>query len=205
MSTFIELPITDKSLARRRLVCGVGKNDANYLVLPTVNGKQDICPYYFTWVGMLKRCYESKYLEKHPTYKNCFVCTDWLLFSTFKMWMQKQNWKGKQLDKDLLVPGNKCYSPDTCLFVTQAVNSLMTGHDAARGKYSIGVCWNKRDNNYKAQCSVNGKVKNLGCYLTEEEASKCYRAFKKELVLVIANRQDDVKVKNALIKIAKNI
>lgn len=32
---------------------------------------------YQTWNNMLIRCYDEKYQEKRPTYKNCFVNEEW--------------------------------------------------------------------------------------------------------------------------------
>ena len=47
--------------------------------------------------------------------------------------MENQNWEGLELDKDLLVKGNKVYGPDTCCFIPQAINSLF-GQGAKRKK-----------------------------------------------------------------------
>ena len=38
---------------------------------------------YNCWNGMLERCYDEKYHEKHPTYKNCTVCDRWLCYANF--------------------------------------------------------------------------------------------------------------------------
>lgn len=51
------------------------------------NGKQ--MKYYETWKGMLRRCYSELYHKKEPTYKECSVCDEWLLFSNFKNGMMK--------------------------------------------------------------------------------------------------------------------
>ena len=44
-----------------------------------------------------------------------------------------------QLDKDILIKGNKEYNPNTCCFVDIRLNSLFTKDNAMRGKYPIGV------------------------------------------------------------------
>ena len=82
-----------------RLVQGVGVNDAGYRVaikerLPCSNGKRIqkevwMCPYYSKWKSMLVRCYSTKYHQRRPTYKDCSVCNDWLLFSNFRKWVEK--------------------------------------------------------------------------------------------------------------------
>ena len=92
---FTEIPANNLSLSMRKPIYGVGINDANYTVQPTINGKIVICPFYTKWTGMLKRCYSPQYQEKHPTYVECTVTSEWLFFSVFKSWMANQDWKNK--------------------------------------------------------------------------------------------------------------
>lgn len=198
---FIEIPTTKHSIANRKLVYGVGINDADYQVKPTVNGKKIRCQFYRKWKGMLKRCYSDNYQIKYPTYKGCAVCEEWLIFSNFKSWMVNQDWKNKDLDKDILITGNKFYSPDTCIFVSHEINMILTDRAAARGKWPIGVCFNKQSNKYQAQCVVGGSKKYLGLFKTPEDASKAYKAFKSKLIRSIAKRQDQP-LKSYLIRIS---
>lgn len=83
---------------------------------------------YTTWKRILERCYNKKFQEKHPTYKDATVCEDWYNFQNFAEWMD-ENWKphmeGWHLDKDILLKGNKVYSPETCAFVPAKINSLL--------------------------------------------------------------------------------
>jgi len=111
----------------------------HYTVKPTLNGKVQVCPYYACWNNMLVRCYSRSYLQRHPTYEGCSVEESWLTFSNFKAWMKQQDWKGKFLDKDILVLGNKVYSKDTCLFVSTAINNLLTDCRKSKGSCSLGV------------------------------------------------------------------
>ena len=53
------------------LIFGVGVNDSDYVVYPTIDGKRVACPFYFTWKSMLQRCYDPKFQKKYPTYKGC--------------------------------------------------------------------------------------------------------------------------------------
>jgi len=203
MNEFIEVPCNKSSLVRRKLVYGIGINDALYVVQPTKDNKQQVCPYYKIWRAMLQRCYSEKYHNNKPTYKDCFVCNDWLTFSIFKSWVETQEWEGKELDKDLLVRGNKCYSPETCIFVSQAINILLNNKLDNRGKFAIGVCFNITQNKYVARCSVDGKSHYLGIFITEEEASQTYLQYKKEVIIATANQQTDIKLKEALLRIAQ--
>ena len=183
----------------KRLIYGVGTNDSDYQVKEIINGKQVICKFYARWCAMLSRCYSEEYQKKYPTYKQCVVCIDWLSFSNFKKWMEKQNWKGNHLDKDLLIQGNKTYSPELCLFVSPQVNSLMVDSAKTRGDYPVGVTFHKTAKRFNAYCSVSGNQKHLGSFDTQEEASEVYKAFKYKLIAEVATNQDEP-LKSALLR-----
>lgn len=150
---------------KRNLIQGVGVNDADYkvVVCETINGKSKqtwVCPFYCRWKDMLKRCYSEKFHKTRPTYKDVSCCDEWLTFSNFKDWMEKQDWQGKQLDKDILGNG-KLYSPDTCIFVSPHINVFVEWTTAKRD-LPRGVCWCKEKERYKAYGAENGKTKYLG-------------------------------------------
>ena len=154
---------------------------------------------------MFTRCYSERYWNKFPTYKNCTVAPEWHSFMNFRAWVISQDWEGKQLDKDILVRGNKIYSPEFCMFVSSEINSLLIARNALRGKYPIGVCFNKRNNKFKAQCRSDGKYVYLGDFDTIEEASKKYNIFKSDIVARKAMQQDSKKLKEALLRVSFDI
>lgn len=82
---------------------------------------------YICWKSMLQRCYSKAYQKHKPTYIGCTVALDWHNFQNFAEWFEENyDYKSKenlQLDKDILVKGNKVYSPETCCFVTNSVNN----------------------------------------------------------------------------------
>ncbi|AMR57359.1 putative restriction endonuclease [Pseudomonas phage vB_PsyM_KIL3b] len=173
------------SRSKPKLVQGVGTNDADYVVQPMVNGKQVVCPFYNRWYAMIKRCYSEKELKKHPEYRDKYVCSEWLLFSNFKAWMETQDWKGKHLDKDLLVQGNKVYSPETCVFVPAWLNSLLTDSEAKRGDLPLGVSRKSLDSKMVNPHSVpylshvNGCTPRYrGAFKTSSEAHKAWQVGK---------------------------
>lgn len=195
----------------KKLVFGVGINDADYVVQKfetiNVNGKQKWkcvweCPYYRAWAGMLGRCYSSKAQERNPTYKGCSVSEEWLRFSNFRAWMESQDFEGKQLDKDLLLEGNKVYSKETCVFVSRVVNSFTTDSGASRGEWSIGVYWHKRDGVFVSRCSnpFTKKQEHLGLFTSELEAHQTWLKRKLELAHELAAEQTDSRVAKALIE-----
>jgi hypothetical protein len=98
---------------------------------------------YQTWNSMLERGYDNDYQKRHPTYKNITVYEEWHNFQNFAKWWEEnynsETMQGWNLDKDILVKDNKIYSPETCCFVPQEINLLLTKNNINRGKYPIGV------------------------------------------------------------------
>lgn len=194
-----------------RLVCGVGINDADYVTqkietIGHVNGKLRrkqvwVCPYYRAWKSMLDRCYSTKTQERYPTYRGCTVSAEWLTFSNFKAWMEKQDFEGNHLDKDLLLEGNKVYSADTCVFVTPSVNLFTTDSKASRGEWLIGVDWGKTAEKFRARCCnpITKKNEHLGYFTSEQEAHEYWINRKLELAHLLAAEQTDERVAKALI------
>ena len=195
----------------RKLVYGVGVNDADYVVekretIRYADGKQKrkliwTCPFYKTWANMLKRCYYIKTQNNKPTYKGCSVSTEWLTFSVFKNWMMAQDWEGKQLDKDLLFEGNKVYGPETCVFVTQTVNKFTIDRGNDRGGWLIGVTRNKPTEKFRSRCQnpFTKKQEHLGLFTCEREAHEAWLKRKLELAHELAAIQEDPSVAEALI------
>ena len=195
---FKTVPAGKLSLSMRRLIYGVGVNDSPYTIVLKINGKRIECPYYRAWFGMLRRCYSKQYRKTHPTYAGCSVCGEWLLFSNFRAWMVRQNWKGKELDKDIMCPGNKIYSPQTCVFVNGSINTLLTNSAASRGDHPQGVKLEKRTGRFIARININGKYKHLGSFGSSEKAYSMYRETKRMHILTIACCEKDVRVKQGL-------
>ena len=200
----------------KKLVRGIGTNDADYVVqkfetIGYVNGKLKqklvwVCPYYRTWANMFSRCYYTKLQERNKTYKGCTVSEDWLIFSTFKIWMMAQDWEGLQLDKDLLFEGNKLYSSETCVFVSPMVNSFTTERKASRGEWLVGVYWNKPAGKFLSRCRnpFSGEQEHLGLFTCEQEAHEAWRKRKLELAHELAAIQTDPRVAKALINRYQN-
>lgn len=86
---------------------------------------------YGLWYQMLRRCYDREQMERKQgrTYSDCYVCDRWFRLSNFAADIKKldgyTDWETKVgycLDKDIRVPGNKVYSPSTCIFVPYIEN-----------------------------------------------------------------------------------
>ena len=163
-------------------VCGVGILGTKY---PTkVNGGNT--KEYVLWKHMLQRCYSDVYKKKKPTYESCEVSDNFKYYEYFYDWCQNQigfGNKGWQLDKDLLIKGNKIYSENTCIFIPQEINSLLIKSEASRGEHLIGVHWSKTSKAFVATVNRNkGKREHLGCFKTEIEAFNAYKKAKGSFV-----------------------
>ena len=168
----------------KNIICGVGVND--------MLGESKTVAYQI-WIGMIKRCYSSEVQERQPTYKGCSVCEEWLRFSNFKNWYDKNHVEDYHLDKDILVKGNKVYSPETCCFVPSEINTLFTKSNAKRGNLPIGVRKCKRK--FMTMCKLGGVVTYLGLYNTIEEAFNAYKQSKEAHIKEVAQKYfDDGKI-----------
>lgn len=170
---------------KNKLVYGIGVNDYEESIRE--NGKS--MKSYAIWHGMIQRCYSTKLQQTKPTYIGCSVCPEWLSFSNFKKWFDENYIEGFHLDKDILVEGNKIYSPKFCRFVPQYLNNLLTDRRNARGELPLGVSELNKDNQksrinstYRAKCN-NGYGNDITkTFKTIQEAVAWYSATKKRIV-----------------------
>lgn len=152
---------------------------------------------YQTWVGMLQRAYSEDYKNKYPTYKGCSVAEEWNNFQNFAEWFEENYIEGFVLDKDILVRGNKTYSPETCCFVPQEINALFLKN--VDGALAKGI--NKRGNKFIVRVGNFGKLLNLGIYDTYEESLEVCEKYKSQYSKQIADKwkgQIDLKVYKAI-------
>ena len=169
---------------------GVGINDLELTNIPT----QTRNPYYYMWVNMLRRSHNvyNKY-----EYDGASCDKNWLYFSKFIEDISnienhiKGVEDGWELDKDILVKGNKHYSKETCCFVPKEINSLLISAKLRRGKFPVGVGYNKRDKLFTSTISIEGKRKSLGCYKDEISAFQAYKLAKEQHIKYIADKFKD--------------
>lgn len=138
------------------------------------------------WRGIRKRC------GKLINYKDCKVCQEWLYdYQAFAEWATNKYVDGWQLDKDILVKGNKVYSPDTCCFVPLLINSIFTKNNENRGNCVIGVSYCEKDKLYNARLSEYGNPIYLGCYKDEISAFNAYKKEKERYIKEVADKWKD--------------
>lgn len=190
LSNFIMENYQNTSQNKRSFVCGVGINDANYTTQPRVNGGRLNCPAYVCWKHMLSRCYTNGY----KTYVGVTVCEEWLIFSNFRKWWVSNSVDGWELDKDLLVVGNKIYSPKTCLFVPPWLNSFLNDRRSVRSKHGIGVTPHNKSGLFRARCNnrLIGTSETIGLFKSELEAKNAWKNRKIEIITSMKDEVDDI-------------
>ena len=159
----------NKIKPKNTLIYGIGINDADYEICPRdINGKRIWCPYYRKWVDMIRR----GYTPHRACYNGVTVNPIWHRFSNFKKWMQQQPYwsdENMELDKDILIEGNREYGPDTCLFVPRKVNNFFKSST----NHASGVKYRKNKKKaWEARFGVGGKC--LGYFSSKEEAKLAY-------------------------------
>jgi hypothetical protein len=121
---------------------------------------------------------------KTPSYGACTI--DFEGFQEFAEWCQDQYgyWNKDvggmywQLDKDILVRGNKVYGPDTCCFVPSKINNVVryAGRPPTVNNLPIGVKPFKTAGRFTAYQQVGDSNKYLGIANCPLEAHKLWQA-----------------------------
>lgn len=161
----------------------------------TTNGRRN--KDYSLWASMLQRCYSANTNARKGVYIGCSVSENFKSYSYFSLWCEKQKGYGNKdcnnkvwhLDKDLLVKGNRVYSEDTCVFIPQQINALLTKRQNLRGEHPIGTSLNRKSGKFQANCkNGDGKLIYLGLHATPKEAFLVYKTFKESLIKEVANK-----------------
>ena len=146
-------------------------------------------PYYNIWISMIERCCCEDKRWKHPAYGGCSICDEWLCYQIFSDWCDKHYYDIKtermHIDKDILVNGNRVYSPDTCCFVPQRINMIFM---EKTNKWNLPSGISLSYNN-KYITSYNGK--HLGSFNTLDEAIVTHDAEKRINIKNVANEYKD--------------
>ena len=119
-------------------------------------------------------------IKRRKTYKDVTVCDEWANNKQeFVGWYTANYYalpegEALELDKDILSPGSKCYSPDTCLLIPKSVNAFFS---------NLSSQVRKVHNKY--QPAIAGFPYQ---YDTEEEAKAVYWAHKKAHAIALADK-----------------
>lgn len=180
----------------RKNIWGIGTFDYDGLCTD-----EEIKVCYYVWKDMLRRTTKA-FQEKHKSYVGVSVCGEWLSFNNFKAWFDKNYKPNFALDKDVLSPaGNKIYSPDTCCFIPQELNKVISKRVTKRTGLPNGVhC--TLSGKYDARLYAGRKYAYLGLYDKQEDAHKAYKDAKELYVHNLAKEYFITKQINEKIYIA---
>lgn len=151
------------------------------------------CKSFSQWSGMIKRATGSRFKEMKHTYNDCTVSENFKSFEYFHDWCFGQVGYGLdkfELDKDILIKGNKHYSEDTCCLVPKQINMLFVFASDKKSNLPLGVSYNK-SNGYYVSCvsTCDGKIVKYS--KTPEEAFLKYKEDKENHIKSMANKFKD--------------
>lgn len=134
--------------------------------------------YYNTWRAMLGRTIGNNAAHN--------ICEEWLTLSNFKEWFENPKngyQEGYHLDKDIIVRGNKKYSPSTCCFVPKEINTVFAIKKRI-GCLPSGI--RKSGSKFVAQFWDGTKRVYLGTHNSIEDAFNAYKIAKEQHIKELA-------------------
>jgi len=150
---------------------------------PKVNGKMS--RQYRVWDAMMRRCYEPV-TKRNSTYYDVSVCEEWHNFQNFAEWFDQNYVEGWYMDKDILCYECRKYSPETCCFVPNEVNTVFKKNNQSTYNLPKGVY--PKDGKYQSSIQMFGKQCYLGFFDTIEEAHEVYCTRKKMYLKEVADK-----------------
>lgn len=169
---------------------------------------------YSLWTSMLKRVYDKSKYPNTIAYEETTCSDSWHNLQIFAGWCYSNSWfkclddKGNpyELDKDILMIGNKKYCPQLCVFVPKEINSFIK--PPKKNSKIIGNRFGsyKSGKSFQSQCSnpFSGKLESLGRFKTSEEAESMFFKRKDELALELSLKWDR-KVDRRVIEVLRNM
>lgn len=185
---FKEYEIYRATVSKKEILTGTLRNaykptifDRGYIGVGEYYGAESAFE-YATWWGIFRRCYEERSLVKAPLYRGCYVDESWYNFQTFAHWLRtrKQAGMGWQIDKDLLIYGNKEYSESTCCLLPPEINTFLAYSRSTNKTTSNlpGVYWDNKSGKYRGIITFKNKRENLGLSSDPYELYALYKEAK---------------------------
>lgn len=153
---------------------------------------------YKLWSSILRRAYSDVYHKNKKSYKDVEVCESWKRFSNFYNDISKIPFYEKsindnyELDKDILIRGNRFYKPDAVCFVPKEINSALINKGGS-GSNGLPVGVSKAYSKYivNASDTVTCYLERLGLKRyndTPEQAFNVYIMCKKAYLKDLAEK-----------------
>lgn len=139
--------------------------------------------WYQKWAGMLSRCYDP---NDNGYYRygaiGVVVWEKWHNFQNFAKWCDNREdyQSGWEIDKDIIVKGNKEYHPEKCCFVPARINSLIIRSENITGY------WSDKDKRWYFSYRDKDSKKIRKGFMTQEEGQNWYAENKEKIVKELA-------------------
>lgn len=133
---------------------------------------------YRIWNNMKRRCSSESDPQALKNYKarGIYVCPEWAdSFEAFRDW-SLANGYADDLSIDR-IDDAKVYSPATCRWATDAVQSRNRRSKAGSSSQYVGVSQIKETGRYRAALRENDRKTHIGVFATEEEAAQARDAY----------------------------
>lgn len=150
----------------------------------TINGKPTCA--HKAWSGVIERCYSTRLRHSRPCYSDVTISGDWHNFQNFAKWFYSQRGAelGWEIDKDLLVTGNKHYSPETCILLPRRLNTAII--HVGSNENVLGYSYHPVSKLYSTMVSTPAGGRNI-YFKTKDECVKYYYKSKSEQLSSLAN------------------
>lgn len=146
---------------------------------------------YRSWINMLSRCYDPNYIGTKAgqmCYSGVQVEDSWLNFQVFAEWYCKElvvvELKSPEtkfvLDKDLLSPNVKIYSPETCCLIPEQLNIVLVDKLSLNKTRKLSTIRKCKNGTYSIGVSLNKKFTTFSGYKTEKECFDLYLSIKEK-------------------------
>lgn len=189
----------------------VDELDRQQEYVPYITLKSNVA--YSIWNGIYIRCYKDD-----RVYEGAFMCDLWKNNKdAFAEWWSAEYYEcdgeSMAVDKDLLFPGNKEYSPEKCCIIPQSLNTMLSNckkHRLPKWKSSLnlplGVRYDSGMKMYYGEIKPYGhdEIIKLSYWETPEQAFEEYKRHKQADILIMADKYKNKvpkKVYDALLKV----
>lgn len=156
----------------------------------------DIANIESVWRQMKHRANAWTYDDRFKSYYGCSYSEEWEEYNNFRDWylshMYNTYGEGLCLDKDLLIKGNRVYSPSTCCLIPHRINTSISTRRKGKNGLPPGVTRNPYNyNQYLVSVSFDG-ISIRGKFDNKEDAFKFYKDQKEKNIKALAKYYIDI-------------